>query len=64
MARVLGVVMPRTCGDGFWVHLALNLMFGSIGIKLEMEESKGRSSKAKLAGCSAIVPTRERYIAP
>ena len=40
LARVLGVVVPRTCGGGIWVHLGLNLMFGSFWFGLEMVESK------------------------
>ena len=60
LARVLGVVVPRTCGDGFWVHLAPKMGFGSIGIELELKESKEEVSEEVLAGCSATAPTRGR----
>ena len=63
LARVLGVVVPRTCGDGFWVHLAPKMGFGSIGIELELRKSKKEVSGVVLSGGSATAPIRGRYSA-
>ena len=63
LARVLVVVMLGACGDGFWVHLASKTGFGSVGIELELKESKKEVSGEDLAGCSATAPTRGRYSA-
>ena len=60
---VLGVVVPRTCGVGFWVHLGLNLMFGSFWFGLEMVESKEEVFGQFLAEGSATTPSRGRYSA-
>ena len=60
MARVLGVVMLRTYGDGFWVHLGLNLMFGSFWFGLEMVESKEEVAGNFQARGSATAPSRGR----
>ena len=57
------VVMLGACEDGFWVHLAPKMRFGSIGIELELKESKEEVSGEDLAGCSATAPTRGRYSA-
>ena len=57
LARVLGVVVPRTCGGGIWVHLGLNLMFGSFWFGLEMVESKEEFSGQMLAEGSATAPS-------
>ena len=37
------------------------MRFGSIGIELELKESKEEVSGEILAGCSATTPTRGRY---
>ena len=63
LARVLGVVVPRTCGGGIWVHLGLNLMFGSFWFGLEMVESKEEISGLKLAEGSTTSPSVGRYSA-
>ena len=63
LARVLGVVVPRTCGDGFWVHLAPKMGFGNIRIELELRKSKKEVSGVALSGGSATTPIRGRYIA-
>ena len=61
LARVLGVVVPRTCGDGFWVHFLLNYMFGSFWFGLEMVESKEEISGNLLAEGSSTTPSVGRY---
>ena len=63
LARVLGVVVPRTCGGGIWVHLGFNLMFGSFWIGLEMVESKEENFGLLLAEGSATAPSVGRYSA-
>ena len=63
LARVLGVVVPRTCRDGFWVHLAPKMGFGSIGNMLESKEMKNEVSGGSWSGGSAIAPTLGRYSA-
>ena len=64
LARVLGVVVLRTCGDGFWVHLASIIGFGSLEIELETKEMKKVGSGMFWAGGSATAPTLGRYSAP
>ena len=51
------VVMLGVCEDGFWVHLAPKMGFGSIGNRLESKEVSGGS----WSGGSAIAPTLGRY---
>ena len=57
------VVMLGACEDGIWVHLGLNLMFGSFWFGLEMVESKEEISGQLLAEGSATAPNVGRYSA-
>ena len=61
LARVLMVVMFGVCEDGFWVHLAQKMGFGSIGNKLESKESKKEVSGECYFGGSATAPILGRY---
>ena len=63
LARVLGVVVLRTCGDGIWVHLGVNLTFGSFWFGLEMVKSKEGKTGIWLAEGSATAPSVGRYSA-
>ena len=64
LGRVLVVVMLRVCEDGFWFHLAPKMRFGSIGIELELKESKKEVSGENLSGggrCSATQDVAGRF---
>ena len=64
LARVPMLVMFGMCWDGFWVHLASRIGFGSLGIELESKEMKKVGSGKFWAGGSATAPTLGRYSAP
>ena len=57
------VVMLGVCEDGFWVHLAPKMGFGSIGNRLELKESKKEVSGERCSGGSATAPIRRGYSA-
>ena len=63
LARVPMLVMFGVCWDGFWVHLAPKMGFGSIGIRLELKESKKEFSGETCSRGSATTPIRGRYSA-
>ena len=63
LARVPMLVMFGVCWDGFWVHLASRMGFGSLGIRLESKELKKVGSGQFWSGGSAIAPTLGRYSA-
>ena len=57
------VLMLGACEDGFWVHLAPKMGFGSIGNRLESKEMKKEVSGGIRSRGSAIAPTLGRYSA-
>ena len=64
LAWVPMLVMFGVCWDGFWVHLASRIGFGSLEIGLESKELKKVGSGVFGPGGSATAPTLGRYSTP